>query len=1081
MIARGPSLAIGYQVGNYGIGSNTLAIGYQAGFSNQGLGGTAVGNLTGAYSQGIYGLGLGNTAGYSNQGTYATAIGYQAGFVNQCNYAVGLGYQAGYSNQGSNAIAIGTGAGYVNQSTNSIAIGWQAGAGTTATSSIILNASGAALNTSTPGLFVSPVRFATGGKNIASFNTTTSELYYSDTAQVSTLTASTIGIGTTTPAAPLQVASSASFSNFSFGQPSGVNGYLGNVLIGSNASGYGVIQTNGAANGFLIGGMTSGGTVQLWNNNLRVDCNAGFGVDPGTYKVNVSGSINFTGSLYSNGSLFSGGAPAGINSAGNIGINSASNASNALLVTGSQSNTGDLFIGGTTFLVASSNSGTLGVAGVTTLSNSSNTGTLGVAGAATFNSNLSVNRTFTAGQFQIYPQTTNGYTIMGLKGGNTIGYLYGDFQLLGDGIHLGYNYYGSNGTAYSPAGFGNGGSRISMGYGTISLNVGSTSNLSTMVYITTNQVSIGAITTAYGFYAPTPSYIASISFSASATYDNTVNGAPGFGIGMVKSGLAGLGPYLVASIQPPLQIANYYGINFVSGISGWSNGASHMCIVDAKVGINCNAPSKTLDVNGSVNIGPTTQNVGSNSLFVSKDIPFSNITSNQNPYNYAQVAIGGNGSTARLYLGAAYTGGAGAGGIIQASDYFSSTDNGVALFLNPKGGNIGVGSSNYPETRLQVVGNTVSLNAHIAPAADIFFSVLGSNTYNTSTRTMMEIGSYNSDNGNFNGVYKFLLGFSNTTTGAGGNFIIQSVPTGSASYTSNGTILTPFTIAGTTGNIGINCNAPARTLDVTGTFGVSGITTLSSNISFAGGSFTTTNTQPRFYDSTSLVRLGWNTSADTFFGVTSGRSFYFQVNGANVANVGPTGTYTGSDRRIKKNILPNTNSLEIVNKLNIYCFDFIDNIPQSDNSVQHGLIAQEVLEVYPSAVSYSEGVIPTANCIAQTVLVDSTVQITTTVPHQFSASDMIDLLLDGRRYNFPIASIISDTEFTVAVWDNYDATQEVIVFGKKINDFLSIDKSQFGILAAGACKILSQEISTLKAENMSQQSTIMAILANLNL
>jgi len=115
---------------------------------------------------------------------------------------------------------------------------------------------------------------------------------------------------------------------------------------------------------------------------------------------------------------------------------------------------------------------------------------LGVAGAATFSSNLSVTQTFTAGQYQIYPQTTNGYTIMGLKGGNTTGYLYGDFQLFGDGIHLGYNYYASNGTAYSPNGFGNGGSRISMGYGTISLNVGSTSNLSTMVYIASNQISL---------------------------------------------------------------------------------------------------------------------------------------------------------------------------------------------------------------------------------------------------------------------------------------------------------------------------------------------------------------------------------------------------------------------------------------------------------------------------------------------------------------------------------------------------------------------------------------------------------------
>jgi hypothetical protein len=345
---------------------------------------------------------------------------------------------------------------------------------------------------------------------------------------------------------------------------------------------------------------------------------------------------------------------------------------------------------------------------------------------------------------------------MGLKGGNTTGYLYGDFQLLGDGIHLGYNYYGSNGTAYSPAGFGNGGSRISMGYGTISLNVGSTSNLSTILYIASNQVTIGAITTSYGFYAPTPTYISSISFDGSTTYNDLINGAPSYGIGRVTSGLIGLGPWRVASNQLPLQIANYNGINFVGGQSGWGAGASHMCIVDAKVGINCNAPSKTLDVNGTVNVGLTTLNVGSNTLFVSKDIAYSNISANQNPYNYAQVAIGGNSSSSRLYLGAAYTSGAGAGSVIQASDYFSSTDNGVGLFLNPKGGGVAIGSPTATAYSLDVNGviqgavyySTITVGgiATVTPNnCGIFYNITTSGTYTlafSASQASSNIGKY---------------------------------------------------------------------------------------------------------------------------------------------------------------------------------------------------------------------------------------------------------------------------------------------------------------------------------------------------
>jgi len=340
------------------------------------------------------------------------------------------------------------------------------------------------------------------------------------TSLTSSSNTGTLGVG-----GNVIVTGSVTNAAFAFGQTAGVNGSFGNILIGSNASGNGVIQTNGSANTLLIGGTTAGGTVQIWANNLRVDCNVGFGVDPGAFRLNVNGTTN--------------------------------------------------------------------LGGQTTLTNSSNTGTMGVAGTATFSSNVST-RSFTNGRFDIYPTTTNNYTIMSLSGGNNLGYLYGDFQLLGDGIHMGYNYYASNGVAYG--GFGAGSSRLSMGYGFISLNVGFTSNLTSMVYVSGSRVSIAPISTDFGLFAPTPTFVSSIAFNSS--YNDLLNGSPSYGIGRATSGLTGLGPYTVAASQFPLQIANYHGINFVGGQSGWGAGASHMSIVDAKVGIGNPAPSYTLDVNG---------------------------------------------------------------------------------------------------------------------------------------------------------------------------------------------------------------------------------------------------------------------------------------------------------------------------------------------------------------------------------------------------------------------------------------------------------------------------------------------------
>ena len=656
LLARGPSLAIGYQVGTYGLGSNTLALGYQAGFSNQGLAGTAVGMTAGAYSQGIYGVALGNAAGYSNQGLYGTAIGYQAGFVNQCNYAVGLGYQAGYSNQGSNAVAIGNTAGYVNQSTNSIAIGWQAGAGTTATSSIILNASGAALNTSTPGLFVSPVRFATGGSNIVSFNTVSSELYYSDTARLSTLTTSSMGVGTTTQLSILHVAKDVAYSNItsntepatyaqvqiSQGNSSGTRLYLGSAFtLGTGVAS--VVQSSD-----YYSSADHGGNLLLnpFGGSVGVNCNVP------TRALDVNGSINFSGALYSNGTLFTGGGgtPAGINSAGNIGINSASNASNALFVSGTQSNTGNLFIGGTTFLVASSNTGTLGVAGVTTLSNTSNTGTLGVAGVTTLSNTSNAGTLGVAGLTTLTNSSNTG--TLGVAGVTTL----------------------SNTSNTGTLGV--------RGITTLSSNVGIfNGSPSAQLDILGGHISLGTGgSNMMAFQFNTGGYRHFITTRHDALASSTGNAIDFWLNNVITSG--------------------------GSSTAGTGN-LRMMSVTAAGLGINCNAPSKTLDVNGSVNVGPTTL-AGSNTLFVSKDIAFSNITTNQNPFNYAQVAIGGNTTSARLYLGAAYTGSVGSGSIIQASDYFSSTDNGVALFLNPKGGSISICSSNYPLAQLDVQGGHTS-------------------------------------------------------------------------------------------------------------------------------------------------------------------------------------------------------------------------------------------------------------------------------------------------------------------------------------------------------------------------------------
>ena len=148
-------------------GSNAIAIGNLAGQSNQGnYGSIAIGLSAGQYDQSVRSIAIGPYAGQSNQGylgTYnAIAIGPSAGQYNQNGNCIAIGQSAGNTNQGLSgyyAIAIGNQAGYSNQGSNTIAIGSLAGYLDQAANSIILNATGSALDNTTPSTFtVKPIR-----------------------------------------------------------------------------------------------------------------------------------------------------------------------------------------------------------------------------------------------------------------------------------------------------------------------------------------------------------------------------------------------------------------------------------------------------------------------------------------------------------------------------------------------------------------------------------------------------------------------------------------------------------------------------------------------------------------------------------------------------------------------------------------------------------------------------------------------------------------------------------------------------------------------------------------------------------
>ena len=938
MLVKAQSLAIGYQVGAYGLaGTNTLAIGYQAGFSNQGNSALAIGQTAGSYSQGISGVALGNAAGYSNQGLYGTAIGYQAGFVAQCNFGVALGYTAGYSNQGSNSVAIGNGAGFSNQSTNSVAIGWLAGQGTTATSSIILNASGSALNSTTPGLFVKPVRFVTGAGNMVHFNTATSEIAYSDSAQLTSITAVSGSLtGTLSGGSPLYsvstLAGGATLGSSNgtgdgarFYQPTGCClDTSGNMFVVD--SGFSIIRKIVIATGVVT---TLAGTPSSYGSNDGIGPAAQFYYPQGMcYDGNgnlfvsdvVNQKIRKIVIATSNVTTFAGSGAIGFSNA--VGTLASFNYPQYIAYDG----IGSLFVtDNNNRLIRRINTTT---SNVTSFAGGTNGSADGVGLAASFNWLQGICSDSTGENLYVTDASNNNIRRINIATSNVTTIAGSITPGSNDGIGAAAQFR----TPYDITADSTGNLYVAdSGNNKIRKIVLSTSNVTTLAGtggttfadgvassatfnnpqgITLNSLGQIFVTDRANNRIRLLSPLQPLVVSSNVTMNSAVNMVGRVGIGgsanssnalLVTGDINYTGTLrqngaAVTFSSPGINSAGNIGINSASNtsnallVSGTQSNTGNL-FVGGTTTLVASSNTGTLGVAGTATFSSNvfvngTTIPGSNTLIVSKDIPFSNISTNQNPFNYAQVSIGGSTTSARLYLASAYTSGLGAGSIIQSSDYFNTTDNGAILILNPLGGNVGVGV-NPGIYRLNVNGS-INFTGSLFSNGTLFSggSVaginssgnIGINSASNSSNALFVTGSQSNTGALFLGGSLavsgsvanagFAFGQTAGVNGSLGTVLIGSNGTGFGVIQTNGSANT-LLIGGTTlgglvqvwaNNLQVDCNvgfgvAPGTfRLNVngttnlggqttltnssnTGTLGVAGLTTTSSNLGLFTNSF----------------------------------------------------------------------------------------------------------------------------------------------------------------------------------------------------------------------------------------------------
>jgi hypothetical protein len=278
-----------------------------------------------------------------------------------------------------------------------------------------------------------------------------------------------------------------------------------------------------------------------------------------------------------------------------------------------------------------------------------------------------------------------------------------------------------------------------------------------------------------------------------------------------------------------------------------------------------------------------------------------------------------------------------------------------------------------------------------------------------------------------------------------------------------------------TGLVGISCNLPRYSLDIAGSSPLGD--------TFIGWTFSSAQSAPSCNTWVSNTLL-----TNNIIGIHSVNSIW--TNTAFIA---------ASDERIKKNIVDASSSLAVLSSIKLRSFEYKD--PADTRRISHGVIAQEILAVYPEAVTQHTDVIP--NILQEVVVVtsssDGNLLLVLPSDHGLAMNDSVQLSLKphvdasgchvldasgnpvckGEVFETTVLSVNSPTTFTVAPWAKYeeDPLRPIMVVGKRVNDFLSVDKEALGLLAVGGVQELvaqqqamQQQFQTLESEHKTLES-----------